>query len=151
MADRFEFRGKYAMRKQNKGKVIAYFNVVDTEIGIEFRDVRLIEGKNGVFVAAPFRTYKDKEDKDAFSDFWRAAYNEQEEARDERGVAYLEEMAKAAYAFYQTLDGSASNSGGGSSRNSSNSGGTERRSARGPVPTTGSSDNAGKTGAKLPF
>lgn len=142
MGQRFEFRGEWAMRKQDGGKsLLAYFNVVDTELGIEFRDVRLIEGKNGVFVSSPFRSYKNKEGKDAYSDYWRAAYDD-EGNRDERGSAYLDEMAKAAYAFYQTLDD-------GKGASSAKSSGTARRSARGPVPTvSGSSDNSKK---KLPF
>lgn len=102
---RFIFPGKYAMRPmkgkgKKKSKVLAYFNVVDTKIGIEFRDVRLIEGENGVFVGAPFRTY-EKNNETKYSDYWRAAYDEDTEARNETGVAYLEEMAEAAYEKYR--------------------------------------------------
>lgn len=57
---RFRFPGKYSMLPvKDRKNILAYFNVLDTELGIEFRDVRLPEGKNGVFVAAPFRTYTD--------------------------------------------------------------------------------------------
>ena len=144
MSQRFQFIGEYAMRVQKKGKILAYFNVVDTEIGAEFRDMRLIEGKNGVFVSGPSRSYKDKEGNEKFSEYIRAWYNEEEGARDEKGVAYFEEMAKAAYAFYQTLDGANSKPAASSA--------PARRSARGPVPTVeGSSDNSATTGRKLPF
>lgn len=68
----FTFPPKFAMRLNTAGtnkSTLAYFNVVNNETGLEFRDVRLIEGKDGRFVAAPFRTYEDKDGKTQFSDF----------------------------------------------------------------------------------
>jgi DNA-binding cell septation regulator SpoVG len=151
MSQRFQFPGKYAMRpvKNGKGNVLAYFTTVDTEIGIEFRDVRLIEGKNGVFVAAPFRSY-EKDGKTEYSDFWRAAYDVDAEARDERGVKYVEEMAQAAFAKYQEAMGGEASAPRGSDRGASSSAPSgARRSGRGPVnrPSGVSADN--KSG--LPF
>lgn len=146
MSQRFQFRGPYAMRVQTGSKILAYFNVVDSQTGLEYRDMRLIEGKNGVFASSPSRTYKNKEQKDAYSDYVRAAYND-DDTRDENGVAWFEEMAKAAYAFYQTQDGA------NAAPSAAKSAAPARRSARGPVPTvsSGSSDNSGTTGKKLPF
>lgn len=156
---RFKFEGKYAMRvmKKGKGNLLAYFNVVDTELGIEFRDCRLIEGKNGVFVGAPFREYKDSNGETKYPEFWRPAFDG--EARMEHGMAWVEEMAEAAYEHYQSI---AKNGGGdeeeGGSRRSSNRGSSSRSSsrssARGPAPTTGASRGAsgGKASDKdLPF
>jgi DNA-binding cell septation regulator SpoVG len=142
---RFEFRGKYAMRVQKEGKLLAYFTVVDTEIGVEFSDMKLISGTKGVFVSSPNRTYQ-KDGKDVYADYIRAAWNNADETRDERGVAYFEEMAKAAYAYYESQGGKPADS-----TPSASSGSAPRRSARGPVPTvSGSIDNAPK-GKKLPF
>jgi DNA-binding cell septation regulator SpoVG len=99
---RFKFEGDYAMRVMDgKGSLLAYFNVIDTEIGIEFRDCRLIEGKNGVFVGAPAREYESKDGETKYSDFWRVSF--EDDARSEEGMAYVEEMAEAAFEYYESL------------------------------------------------
>lgn len=103
MSKRFKFEGKYAMRViDGKGSLLAYFNVVDVDLGIEFRDVRLIEGKNGVFVGAPFRSYEDKKSGETkYADYWRPAF--EDDARSEEGMAYVEEMAEAAHEHYLSI------------------------------------------------
>lgn len=131
---RFQFPEKYAMRLVEKpgGKVLAYFTIIDTEIGIEFRDVRLMKGSNGVFVASPFRDY-EKNGKKQYSDFWRAAWDEQSSERSERGVAYLEEMTEAAKELYERLSSGSGDSESAAPRRGKAAAAPAKRSARGPV------------------
>lgn len=162
---RFKFEGDYAMRVvDGKGSLLAYFNVVDTKIGIEFRDCRLMEGKNGVFVGPPFRSY-EKDGETKYADYWRPAFDGDE--RNEDGVAYVEEMAEAAYEYYQSIAdekpkkaSKAAPKGGSKGRSAyrdeeeetdddekpSRQSRPASRSGRGPVPTTG-----GKGKKDLPF
>lgn len=52
------------MRLNTSGKssTLAFFTVIDTKIGIEFRDVQLKQRRDGgVFVSAPFRSYERNE------------------------------------------------------------------------------------------
>jgi DNA-binding cell septation regulator SpoVG len=109
---RFRFTGKYAMRplKKGKGNMLAYFDVTDTKLGIEFRDCRLIEGKNGVFVSSPSREYENDEGETKYVNYWGAAYDAENESRDENGMAYLEELAEAAYAEYERVTSKGSKS-----------------------------------------
>jgi DNA-binding cell septation regulator SpoVG len=84
------------------GKLLAYFTIIDTELGITFRDFRLLNGSNGVFVTSPYRSY-DKDGETKYVQFVEPAYDEQEEARSEAGTAYFDEMAQVAYARYEEL------------------------------------------------
>ena len=105
MAARFTFPGKYAMRlnKKGKGKTRAYFTVVDNKLGVEFRDMRLIEGEDGFFVAAPFRTYEDGDGDTQYFDYFRAAYDTDNETKDENGMAWFEAICEAAEAKYNDV------------------------------------------------
>lgn len=149
---RFRFPEKYAMRVVNKAgsKVLAYFTIIDNEIGIEFRDVRLMKGSKGNFVAAPFRDY-EKDGQKKYADFWRPAWNEEAEERDERGVAYVEEMLRAAQELYDSIS-----SGEGTEdaprRSASKTGG--KKSARGPVakrPAPKVEEDDTEDGEQFPF
>lgn len=139
----FVFEGDYAMRVNDKGTTLAYFTVRFVPLGLEFRDVRLLKGKNGHFVAAPFRSY-EKDGETKYADFWRPAYDQANNARDEAGVAFVEAMAEAAVAEYTRRTEGKKSSG------SSNSGGAKRTSGRGPAraaaPVASSDDEDG-----LPF
>jgi DNA-binding cell septation regulator SpoVG len=147
---RFEFRGDYAMRPQSgNGNLLAYFNVIDTETGIEFRDMRLVEGRNGVFVAGPFRSYEDKTSGETkYSDYIRAAYEGDD--RNEKGVQWFEELTQAAYAHFETLSKGGEKP---TPARSSKPAAGARRSGRGPAPAVGATaDNAKAAGKKqLPF
>jgi hypothetical protein len=97
---RFAFVGKYSMRPMKKGKggnLLAYFDVVDTKLGLEFRDMRLIEGRQGVFCSSPAREYENDEGETKWVNFWGAAYDAEEGARDEKGMAYMDELSQAAH------------------------------------------------------
>lgn len=103
---RFKFPKKYAMRLNEGAKnknTLAYFTIIDTELGLEFRDVQLKTGKNGVFVSSPFRSYEDKEGETKYVNFWRASYDEENNSYSEEGMAYTEAMAKAAHKLYLTM------------------------------------------------
>lgn len=99
--DRFQFNEPYAMRLVNKGAFMASFTVTDTELGIEFRDVRLINGKNGVFIGSPYREYEDKSKKTVRVDFWRPAYDFANKVQNPLGVEYVNAMTAAAVAYYE--------------------------------------------------
>lgn len=94
------------MRLNTSGKssTLAFFTVIDTKIGIEFRDVQLKKRRDGgVFVSAPFRSYERNDGETAYVNFWRPAYDEDAGAYMEEGMAYIEEMAEVAYERYQEL------------------------------------------------
>ena len=57
-----------------------------------------------MFAGPPSRKYKNKDGKDQYAPYFQAAFDN-EGNRDENGAAFFDEMAKAAYAFYQTLGG----------------------------------------------
>lgn len=143
---RFAFPEKYAMRliENGKGGALAYFNIIDTETGIEYRDVRLIQGKNGVFVSAPFRSYEAKGET-KYADYWRASF-ESDGSRSTKGVAFVEEMAQVAYARYEQ---EAAN-GGGNSAPASASGSGQRKAAGGRGPLA-SAPTTGEKKPELPF
>lgn len=132
MQERFQFLGKNPMRILNKGNFLASFTVTDTEIGIEFRDVRLLKGKNGLFVAAPARAYEDKDGQTQYMDYWRVAYDSDNKERDTNGMDYVDAMTAAAKAFYESISqdagaAPAKRSGASASR-------TATRGGRGPIP-----------------
>lgn len=130
------------MRLNTSGKssTLAFFTVIDTKIGIEFRDVQLKKRRDGgVFVSAPFRSYERNDGETAYVNFWRPAYDEDAGAYMEEGMAYIEEMAEVAYERYQELleneessprKRRSSRSSGGRTRGK---GAPSRRSGRGPV------------------
>lgn len=130
------------MRLNTSGKssTLAFFTVIDTKIGIEFRDVQLKKRRDGgVFVSAPFRSYERNDGETAYVNFWCPAYDEDAGAYMEEGMAYIKEMAEVAYERYQELleneESSlrrrrSSRSSGGRTRGK---GAPSRRSGRGPV------------------
>lgn len=147
MADKtdFIFDGAYAMRVVDKGNIMAYFTTVFTPLGMEFRDVRLIKGKNGAFVAAPFRSYESNGET-KYADFWRPAYDKANNARNADGVAFVEAMAEAAMAEYNARKGGSQSAG------SSSKPAAARKSGRGPVaPTVTAGDDDEDSGSGLPF
>jgi hypothetical protein len=103
--DRFDISGQYAMRVINQGSFLASFNVTDTELGIEFRDVCLFTGVNGDFVKSPFKEYTDKEGEVKKLDLWRASYNVESKQRNPKGDEYLAAMTQAARAVYDEQNG----------------------------------------------
>lgn len=148
MADKsdFIFDGQYAMRVVDKGNIMAYFTTTFTPLGLELRDVRLLKGKNGAFVAAPFRSYESNGET-KYADFWRPAYDKDNNARNADGVAFVEAMAAAAMAEYERRKGGSSGSAGSSSKPAA-----ARKSGRGPLaPTVASGGDEESESSGLPF
>lgn len=113
-----------SFRRKDKDKLMGYFNFVDTQTGLEFRDFRLINGAEGVFAAGPFRTYEGADNKQKFSDYVRIAYDTEAKQRDEVGNAFFEELAEAAHNQYQNTEADAP---------APRKGAAPAKSARGPV------------------
>lgn len=157
---RFAWPSKYAMRVNSSGKnssTLAYFTIIDTEIGIEFRDVQLKQRKDGGnFVSSPFRSY-DQDGETKYVNFWRAGYDEDEGAYMEAGVAYLDEMTAVALKKYKAMskeEGGNGGGNGGGGRSGAKSGGAKsggsksgakggQRSGRGPAVDTEDDDDFG--------
>lgn len=100
---RFHFPGESAIRiNRGEGSTIAYFSVVDLETGVEYRDMRLMEGgRDGHFVKGPYRKYTvNGETQPRFSDYVRAAYDESAAAWNQAGQKWFAELAKVALAEY---------------------------------------------------
>lgn len=95
---RFKFDGDRAMRVMKKGSLLAFFNFTDRELGIQFMDWRLINGKNGPFVGPPAREY-EKDGERKFSDYIRVADNN----KNDDGKEWMEALAKAAYKHFESL------------------------------------------------
>ena len=145
MADKndFIFDGQYAMRVVDKDNIMAYYTTTFTPLGMEFRDVRLLKGKNGAFVAAPFRSYESNGET-KYADFWRPAYDKANNARNADGVAFVEAMAEAAMAEYDRRKN------GGSSASSASKP-AARKSGRGPVAPVVAGGEDEDDGSGLPF
>lgn len=148
---KFSWPKQYAMRLNTSGKnerTLAYFNIINEDTGIEFRDVRLIEGKEGMFAAPPFRSYEDTKTKETkYADYWRAAFDDDTNARREDGVAFMEAMTQFAVKKYQELLAGAEDEQ--PTRSTRQSAPAGRRSGRGPAPTVGAEATSGKRA--LPF
>lgn len=99
---RFYFPDKF-FRVVNEGNLLAYFMVVDNELGLEFSNFRLIRTKDDrVFAAPPFNSYENADGKTVYVDHIRAAYDpERENNRNAKGEKYMKALNEAAYEFYQ--------------------------------------------------
>lgn len=104
---RFYIPKKYGIRpmRGKKSKLLAFFNIVDTEIGIQFNDMRLMKGKDGVFVGSMSKKFETKDGEEKYTNAIEAAYNVKDKARDENGVAYFEEIAQTALKALKAISG----------------------------------------------
>ena len=91
---RFHFDDKRGIRIQNSGSLKAFINFVDTATGIEYRDFRLLAGKQGIFVSGPSRKY-EKDGETKYIDFVQAAYE------NEQGRQWFAQLAHEANEAYQ--------------------------------------------------
>jgi hypothetical protein len=98
---------KSAMRVINKKSLLAFFDFVDNELGLEFKDWKLMKGQHGMFVGSPNApTYVDKNGKTVYPEYIRPAYDpDADSKRNADGEAYLKELLKTAEAEYETLAG----------------------------------------------
>lgn len=156
MADsRFDFSDQYSMRIIDDGSLLAFFNFVDTELGLEFKDWALRDGKNGVFVVSASRQYENNDGETKYSNYVQPNYDFDNNVRDEDGIAYFDELTDAALAEFERRkeegetggrkkskgrksSGSGNRKSSGSSKSRKSKGGsrkrsTSKRSGRGPV------------------
>lgn len=97
---RFKIPREYGMRVMHgKEPLLAFFNFIDTELGLEFTDWRLIDGQNGVFVASPSREYTNKAGEKKYTNYIYAA----SQGKDEDGRAWLDELAEVAEEVWEKL------------------------------------------------
>jgi DNA-binding cell septation regulator SpoVG len=131
------------MKVDTGTKLMAFATVRDTEIGLEFRDIKLFDGSNGEFVKFPEKTYEDKDGKDAYMALIAPIWEDDE--IDETGKEYMAEMAEAvsaAYAEAGDTEKPRARSGGGSSTKGRSSG----RSSSARTSSAPSRKPAGKSG-----
>lgn len=144
MADeRFDFSDKYSFRlpPESAGENwICTFQFVDRELGLRFKDWKLMNSRNGIFASSPSFRYTPKgESKEKYVNYIDAAYDEATGTRDEYGQQWLEDLAQAAHAAFEASGLKRSSRG----RSSGRSGGPQgtrsaprasaTRSGRGPV------------------
>lgn len=141
---RFQFPEKYALRVIDKNGLLASFSIIDRELGITFNDMRLIEGKNGVFVASAAREYEPKGGGKKYINYIAPLYDFDSKTTDENGQAYFDAMTQAALGLYTQVKESGEQSDSVRSEKKENA-----RTGRGPV----SRGNSGPPKAKsyLPF
>lgn len=100
---RFTFPGKLAMRVQNgEGKVKAYFNFIDTETGLEYKDWKLMDGENGMFVSAPTgKPYqKEGQAKPVYPPYIMVAFDTNKQ-KMKAGLNWVAELKDAAIEEYE--------------------------------------------------
>jgi hypothetical protein len=91
-----------SMRVQNKGGLLAFFSVVDHELGIQFNDMVLFQTGDGSrqFVKPPYREYTKVGEKEASRmEYFRAAWVDN--AWSPAGKKYFDDIAAAAHAAYK--------------------------------------------------
>lgn len=90
-------------RVQNKENLLAYFDFIDTETGLEYQDWQLMNSKNGMFVSAPGKkSYTNGKGKTVFPKYVAPAFDdEQDNKRNPKGDAFFQAVAKMAIAAYE--------------------------------------------------
>jgi hypothetical protein len=129
MADsRFRFTRMFPF-DGGDGRLLAFFGFVDTETGLEYSDFMLKEGQYGIYVESPGKPGKN----DKWYNFVRPAWDVENEAKDEYGAAFFEELTEAANAEYERIkeEGGSNGGGGGGRGRGGNSGGGGRRASGG--------------------
>ena len=103
MKSRFYFPDKF-FRIHNKDNLLAFFMVVDKELGLEFSNFKLRRGNDGnVWASPPFNSYENKEGKTVYVDHIRAAYDaDAPNNRNKKGDEYMKALSEAAYEYYQS-------------------------------------------------
>lgn len=102
---RFRFPPRFGMRVRNDGNTLAFFNFVDTETMLEFKDWKLMNGSNGMFVSAPTgKPYVNGEGKKIFPPYVAVAF--EGKTRSPKGDQWIKELTEAAVAEYNQTNGS---------------------------------------------
>lgn len=112
-----------SFRVQNKGNLLAFFNVTDLDTGLEYRDLRFLSGTRGKFIGFPSRQY-EKDGEQKYSDYVRIA----DKGQNPLGRDWVDELVETCDAELEK-NGTATPA--------------PVRSGRGAV--------GGKSGKKLPF
>jgi hypothetical protein len=89
------------------GTLVAFFDFIDNENGLEYTDWSLINGKNGFFVNSPGREpYKNKQNEMVYPRFVRPSFDgTQQSKRHPSGDAFFAEVLKAAEAEFRRISG----------------------------------------------
>lgn len=98
---------KSRFRVINKKSLLAFFDFVDGETGLEYLDWQLISGKNGRFVASPGKeAYENKDGVMIYPKLVAPAFDGAEKSkRNQRGEAFFTELTEVASAEYDRLSG----------------------------------------------
>lgn len=97
--------GKSAMRVVNKKNLLAFFDFKDNDTGLLYRDFKLMNGKNGVFVGAPTgEPYEDKNGETKYPEYISAIYDADEKnKRSQAGDEFFKGVAEVAQEEYDKL------------------------------------------------
>lgn len=101
--------GKSAMRVIDKKNLLAFFDFHDDETGLMYRDFKLMNGKNGMFVGSPTgEPYEDKNGDTKYPEYVSATYDPDEKnKRHPAADEFFKGLSEAAQAEYEKLsDGS---------------------------------------------
>lgn len=102
--------GKSAMRVINKKNLLAFFDFQDNDTGLLYRDFKLMNGKNGMFVGAPTgEPYEDKNGDTKYPEYVSAIYDPDEKnKRHPAGDEFFKGIAEVAQEEYDKLSDGAS-------------------------------------------
>lgn len=98
---------KSSLRIIHKNSLLAFFNFVDTETGLEYKDWKLMAGKHGNFVGSPCApSYENKEGRTIYPPYIQPAYDpETESKRNAKGEEFCKAILLVAQAEYDKLSG----------------------------------------------
>jgi len=100
------FKIDYMRTQRVTGKIKAYFTLILGSPPIEIRDMRLIEGKNGTFVAFPSKKGQRTDGTEAYFDIVSVQRGSDKEPTQE-ALDFMKEVVDAAVAEYTRKTGDA--------------------------------------------
>lgn len=130
------------LKKAGTKSLLAYFDFLDTDTGLEYRGWRLFEGARGTFVKSPARPYPNRNGETKYEDFVTPIYNRKTGEFSQQGQDYLADVAAEALRAYEAGEfeesfnrresGSREGRDNRSRQSNSRAGNHETRSGRGP-------------------
>ena len=132
---------KYRLRVMNKENLLAYFDFVDQDNGLEYQDWQLMKGKNGLFVSAPGKKpYENKDKKTIYPKYVAPAYDGAAETkRSPSGEKFFADVLAAAKTVYDLLN------------TDEQPAARAKKSGAGPLPSTVPDDLGPDESDDLPF
>lgn len=139
--------GKSAMRVINKKNLLAFFDFQDNDTGLLYRDFKLMNGKNGVFVGSPTgEPYEDKNGDTQYPKYVDAIYDgDEKNKRNPAGDDFFKGVAEVAQEEYDKLSDGASEEDERPARSS------KKKSGAGPVRSAPRSRSTEDEDDDLPF